>query len=231
MRNLIIGTVMVACSAMFLGCSNPHERLVKDLFAVLRTYDQDKCNKFEKEHIDKFAVPSGTEGRPIKNAFASIAMSKDPVKLSVIGEIKRDDRSSSVIEAECCGNKLYFKVTQEGRKLEKISGVTVRDSEAFDWLRKINVYKGNNNVISMHECIRNLKMIQAALEQAEMCGVSTPGWNDIVGEYLKEKPICPAGGTYNLPRNDDEDPTCTYGADQEFPHRLMSDSELLRYIE
>ena len=46
----------------------------------------------------------------------------------------------------------------------------------------------------MNACISNLKQIQAAVEQAKMSGVATPGWTDIVGsdKYIKVSPTCPS---------------------------------------
>ena len=63
----------------------------------------------------------------------------------------------------------------------------------------------------MNACISNLKQIQAAVEQAKMGGVQTPGWDDIVGtdKFIKVTPTCPAGGNYTLPANDTSDPTCS----------------------
>ena len=74
----------------------------------------------------------------------------------------------------------------------------------------------------MNACISNLKQIQAAVEQAKMGGVATPGWTDIVGsdKYIKVTPTCPAGtATYGLPANDTDNPTCSNGP-SDYPHAL-----------
>ena len=73
----------------------------------------------------------------------------------------------------------------------------------------------------MNACISNLKQIQAAVEQAKMGGVVTPGWTDIVGsdKYIKVTPTCPAGGTYTLPTDDTADPTCS-SQDTGYEHTL-----------
>ena len=69
----------------------------------------------------------------------------------------------------------------------------------------------------MNACISNLKQIQAAVEQAKMSGVATPGWTDIVGsdKYIKVSPTCPSAGSvsYTLPADDTSNPTCS--ADRE----------------
>ena len=73
----------------------------------------------------------------------------------------------------------------------------------------------------MNACISNLKQIQAAVEQAKMGGVATPGWSDIVGtdKFIKVTPTCPAGGEYTLPANDTSDPTCS-SQDAGYEHTL-----------
>jgi len=73
----------------------------------------------------------------------------------------------------------------------------------------------------MNACISNLKQIQAAVEQAKMGGVQTPGWDDIVGtdKFIKVTPTCPAGGSYTLPANDTSDPTCS-SQDTGYEHTL-----------
>ena len=75
----------------------------------------------------------------------------------------------------------------------------------------------------MNACISNLKQIQAAVEQAKMGGVATPGWTDIVGsdKYIKVSPTCPAAGSvsYTLPSGDTDNPTCS-GGSSDYPHAL-----------
>ena len=63
-------------------------------------------------------------------------------------------------------------------------------------------------------CVSNLKQIEAAIEQAKMAGVTTPGANDLwgKGKYIKKEPKCPAGGTYTIPKDDESMPTCSIGA-------------------
>lgn len=62
-------------------------------------------------------------------------------------------------------------------------------------------------------CIANLKQIQGAKEQAllENKGITDA---DLFGStaFIKVKPVCPAGGTYEI-GDKDKDPTCTLSAD------------------
>ncbi len=62
-------------------------------------------------------------------------------------------------------------------------------------------------------CVSNLKQIEAAVEQAKMAGVTTPGASDLwgTGKYIKSEPKCPAGGTYTLPTGDEDSPVCSLG--------------------
>ena len=93
---------------------------------------------------------------------------------------------------------------------------------------KIATYKAKEAIHAIHakkhmeECVQNLMQIQAAVEQAKMEGVETPGWNDIIGadKFIKTKPTCPAGGTYKLPIKDNDDPICTGGDNSVYPHKL-----------
>ena len=77
----------------------------------------------------------------------------------------------------------------------------------------------------MNACISNLKQIQAAVEQAKMGGVATPGWTDIVGtdKFIKVTPKCPGTGTYALPTGDTDNPTCT-SSDSGYVHALPTGS-------
>ena len=77
----------------------------------------------------------------------------------------------------------------------------------------------------MNACISNLKQIQAAVEQAKMAGVATPGWTDIIGtdKFIKVTPKCPGTGTYTLPANDTANPTCS-SADSGYVHALPTGS-------
>ena len=76
-------------------------------------------------------------------------------------------------------------------------------------------------------CVANLKQIQAAVEQAKMSGVATPGWTDIVGsdKYIKVSPTCPSAGSvsYTLPADDTSNPTCSAGS-SDYPHALPTAS-------
>src|ERR1043165_6722692 len=63
-------------------------------------------------------------------------------------------------------------------------------------------------------CVANLRTIDGAkatwsLEQHKT-GTDVPGDNDLFGNtlYIKEKPNCPAGGTYQI-NAVDQKPTCT----------------------
>ena len=62
-------------------------------------------------------------------------------------------------------------------------------------------------------CVSNLKQIQAAFEQAKMAGVTPSTVKELVDKYkyIKSEPKCSAGGTYELPEDDDSSPTCTIG--------------------
>ena len=63
-------------------------------------------------------------------------------------------------------------------------------------------------------CVSNLKQIEAAIEQAKMAGVTTPGKADLwgAGKYIKSEPKCPAGGEYKIPTGEEATPTCSIGA-------------------
>ena len=60
-------------------------------------------------------------------------------------------------------------------------------------------------------CVSNLKQIEAAVEQARMAGAN-PSFENIVGEdgYIKNMPVCPAGGTYSL-GDEKTSPSCSVG--------------------
>lgn len=79
-------------------------------------------------------------------------------------------------------------------------------------------------------CVSNLKQIEAAFEQAKLAdSKNVPDKVDgLVGptKYIKNKPVCPAGGTYEL-GNDTTGPTCSIGTgdseDKSSWHKLIKE--------
>ncbi len=61
-------------------------------------------------------------------------------------------------------------------------------------------------------CRANLRKIQAAKEQWALVnrrpGTATPGWAQLVPQFLQQQPQCPSGGSYTL-RNVRTPPTCS----------------------
>ncbi len=61
-------------------------------------------------------------------------------------------------------------------------------------------------------CRANLRKIQAAKEQWALAnrrpGTATPGWAQLVPQFLQQQPQCPSGGSYTL-RNVRTPPTCS----------------------
>ena len=78
-------------------------------------------------------------------------------------------------------------------------------------------------------CVSNLKQIEAAAEQAKMAGNTPANVAALVGsdKYIKNTPVCPAGGTYGL-GDDTTGPTCTIDTngseDKSAWHKLIKDS-------
>jgi len=62
-------------------------------------------------------------------------------------------------------------------------------------------------------CIANLKQIQGSKQvwaiDANKTGADTAAWNDLVSDYIKKQPTCPAGGNYTIDIVDN-DPTCSF---------------------
>ena len=61
-------------------------------------------------------------------------------------------------------------------------------------------------------CRANLRQIQAAKEQWAMANnqgpTATPGWADLVPDFMQQQPNCPSGGTYTI-GNMSTNPTCS----------------------
>ena len=68
-------------------------------------------------------------------------------------------------------------------------------------------------------CRANLRQIQAAKEQWALVnrrpGTVTPGWGNLVPQFLQRVPECPSGGTYTL-NNVRTRPTCSIGGDHTY---------------
>ncbi|MCL6519790.1 MAG: prepilin-type N-terminal cleavage/methylation domain-containing protein [Armatimonadetes bacterium] len=58
------------------------------------------------------------------------------------------------------------------------------------------------NTSRTKSCIENMKQIYTAKEQFAMENNKSNGdlvtWDDLVPDYIREQPECPAGGNYNL---------------------------------
>jgi type II secretion system protein G len=69
-------------------------------------------------------------------------------------------------------------------------------------------------------CIANLKQLEGAKAQwaldTNQASTQTPGMTDLVTEYIKKTPGCPAGGTYTM-NNVASDPTCSIGGAHALP--------------
>jgi prepilin-type N-terminal cleavage/methylation domain-containing protein len=69
-------------------------------------------------------------------------------------------------------------------------------------------------------CIANLKQLEGAKAQwaldTNQASTATPNMTDLVTEYIKKTPGCPAGGTYNM-GTVAADPTCSIGGDHVLP--------------
>jgi len=65
-----------------------------------------------------------------------------------------------------------------------------------------------------NECVINLERLNEAKNEWALelhkTTNDTPTWNDLIGHYMKEMPVCPAGGTYTIGRVG-EVPTCSIG--------------------
>ena len=82
------------------------------------------------------------------------------------------------------------------------------------------------NANQQNACIRNLNQIQGAkttwaLENSKI-GTAVPTDRDLFGmtQYVRSKPLCPAGGTYTLGAVN-QDPQCSY-VNEKRPHALAS---------
>jgi prepilin-type N-terminal cleavage/methylation domain-containing protein len=68
-------------------------------------------------------------------------------------------------------------------------------------------------------CRANLRQIQSAKEQWALVnrrpGTATPGWGQLVPQFLQRQPECPSGGTYTL-NNVRTRPTCSIGGDHTY---------------
>jgi len=72
-------------------------------------------------------------------------------------------------------------------------------------------------------CIANLRQIEGATQvwavDTGAADTVTPDWNDLVSNYIRLKPVCPAAGTYT-PATVNARPTCTVGTNSNPPHAL-----------
>jgi prepilin-type N-terminal cleavage/methylation domain-containing protein len=74
-----------------------------------------------------------------------------------------------------------------------------------------NFVKARENA-QKNACIANLKQIEGAKTlwalDSNAGSTSTPTWANLVSDYIKTTPSCPAGGTYTI-NNVSTNPACT----------------------
>ena len=71
-------------------------------------------------------------------------------------------------------------------------------------------------------CIANLKQIEGAQQEylldSHSSSTANITWANLVPEYIKRQPRCPAGGAYAI---NVDTPTCTLGNQATYPHVLQ----------
>ena len=74
-----------------------------------------------------------------------------------------------------------------------------------------NFVKARENA-QKNACIANLKQIEGAKTlwalDTNAGSTATPAWSDLVSDYIKTTPSCPAAGTYSI-NNVSSNPACT----------------------
>ncbi len=69
-------------------------------------------------------------------------------------------------------------------------------------------------------CLRNLAKLDMAKEHWAMANKASEGapvtMGDLVSDFLKAEPVCPAGGDYD-PRPVGAEPTCSIGGEHSLP--------------
>lgn len=81
---------------------------------------------------------------------------------------------------------------------------------------------------AQRSCQENLTKIDGAKEQWALeyrqGSLATPTDADLYGiqRYVKTSPVCPTGGTYTI-QNMSNRPTCSNGANPDFPHSFPPD--------
>ena len=51
MKKPIMLGVALACATLVTGCGNPHEKIVKEMYAVVQSGDRDKADKFCEQNF------------------------------------------------------------------------------------------------------------------------------------------------------------------------------------
>jgi|ADurb_Gel_03_Slu_FD_contig_21_1097504_length_494_multi_10_in_0_out_0_1 prepilin-type N-terminal cleavage/methylation domain-containing protein len=79
----------------------------------------------------------------------------------------------------------------------------------------------------MNACKANMKQIDGAIQQALINGVTNIGTtitttSPLIPDYIKDVPVCKAGGTYTIdPTVSTNSVTCSY-VDADYPHTLSN---------
>lgn len=131
MKKLMTMGLVLACAGFICGCGNPHEKMVKEMYAVVQSGDRDKADKFCEQNFAPGLDDILKYNKDTKKVFRAISESKEAVKTEVLKTHDEDGGKVSIISAKCDGTTLYFVVGAEKGKDDKILFVTADKNAAM----------------------------------------------------------------------------------------------------
>ena len=131
MKKPIMLGVALACATLVTGCGNPHEKMVKEMYAVVQSGDRDKADKFCEQNFAPGLEDLLKYNRDTKKVFGAISESKEAVKTEILKTLAEDGGKASIMSAKCDGTTLYFVVGAEKGKDDKIMFITTDKSAAL----------------------------------------------------------------------------------------------------
>ena len=127
MKKLLMLGVALACAALVTGCGNPHEKMVRKLYAAIQSGDRERLDQFAEKNFapglsDQLKWDKSM--KDVKRAFGKVAGSKNPVTVEAVKSVEREGFKGSVVVAKCDGSTLYFVVGAEKGNDDRIRLIT-----------------------------------------------------------------------------------------------------------
>jgi len=177
MRRIMLSSLAIVCAMLLSGCGNPHEKMVKGLYAAVQSGDQKKAMENFAPGLDDMLKYN----KNTKKVFRTVSESKEPVKTEIIKTLSENGGKMSIISAKCDGTTLYFVVGGEKGKDDKILFISTDKSAVMKGVAD----EAGGKTSSSQSCV----LSEAATSKAEECTVTASTASNSIERLTPEQKV------------------------------------------